>query len=121
MKKKIYFVQPNTLLGNSIYYPYAVGVLASYALQFDDIQDKYELSGIIFKEDSTDAVLTSVENPYIVGFSNYFWNYQYNLEQARNIKEKYPDCVIIFGGHQISRSSMSSTVLFTTVSVHSSE
>ena len=105
MKKKFYFVQPNTLLGNSVYYPYAVGVLASYALQFEDISSAFELSGIIFKEDSTEDVMNAVTDPYIVGFSNYFWNYQYNLEKARNIKERYPDCIIIFGGHQISRES----------------
>ncbi len=105
MKKKMYFVQPNTMLGNSIYYPYAVGVISSYALQFDDINSVYELSGIIFKEDSTEEVLTAVKDPYIIGFSNYFWNYQYNLKQAKIIKEKYPDCIIVFGGHQISRNS----------------
>ncbi len=105
MKKKIYFIQPNTLLGNSVYYPYAVGVLAAYALQFDDISENYELGGIIFKEDSAEDVLASIKDPYIVGFSNYFWNYQYNLEKAKAIKEKYPDCIIVFGGHQISRNS----------------
>lgn len=104
MKNKIYFIQPNTMLGNSIYFPYAVGVLSSYALQFDDINSSYELSGIIFKEDSTEEVLSVVKDPYIVGFSNYFWNYQYNLEQAKAIKEKYPECIIVFGGHQISRT-----------------
>ena len=105
MKKNIYFIQPNTLLGNSIYYPYAVGVLSSYALQFEDINSEYELAGIIFKEDSSEEVMNAIKNPFIVGFSNYFWNYNYNLEQAKNIKEKYPDCKIIFGGHQVSRES----------------
>ncbi len=101
--KKIYFIQPNTLIGNSIYYPYAVGVIASYAMQFEDIKSKYELAGIIFKEDDSQQVLEAVKDPFIVGFSNYFWNYQYNLEQAKLIKEKYPECIILFGGHQISR------------------
>ncbi len=105
MKKNIYFIQPNTLLGNSIYYPYAVGVLSSYALQFEDISSKYELAGIIFKEDSAAEVMSAIKNPAIVGFSNYFWNYEYNLEQAKNIKEEYPECKIIFGGHQVSRDS----------------
>jgi len=105
MKKNIYFIQPNTLLGNSIYYPYAVGVLSSYALQFEDISSKYELAGIIFKEDSAAEVMSAIKNPSIVGFSNYFWNYDYNLQQAENIKEKYPECKIIFGGHQVARDS----------------
>ena len=105
VKKKFYFIQPNTLLGNSIYFPYAVGVLSSYALQFEDVSEKYELAGIIFKEDTEKEVMSSIIDPEIVGFSNYFWNYEYNLEQAKNIKEKYPECVIIFGGHQVSRDS----------------
>lgn len=105
MKKNIYFIQPNTLLGNSIYYPYAVGVLSSYALQFEDISSKYELAGIIFKEDSAAEVMSAINDPAIVGFSNYFWNYEYNLQQAENIKEKYPECKIIFGGHQVARDS----------------
>ena len=105
MKKNIYFIQPNTLLGNSIYYPYAVGVLSSYAMQFEDINSQYELAGIIFKEDSEEDVMNAVKDPFIVGFSNYFWNYNYNLQQAKSIKEKYPECTIIFGGHQVSRES----------------
>ncbi len=105
MKKKLYFIQPNTLLGNSIYYPYAVGVISAHVMQFEDINSQYELSGIIFKEDPTADVMNAVKDPFIVGFSNYFWNYKYNLTQAEIIKEKYPDCVIVFGGHQISRTS----------------
>ncbi len=105
MKKNIYFIQPNTLLGNSVYFPYAVGVLSSYALQFEDINSKYELKGIIFKEDKTEEVMSAIKDPAIVGFSNYFWNYDYNLEQAKCIKEKYPQATIIFGGHQVARDS----------------
>ncbi len=105
MKKNIYFIQPNTLLGNSIYYPYAVGVLTSYAMQFEDINSQYELAGIIFKEDSEEDVINAIKDPFVVGFSNYFWNYNYNLERAKTIKEKYPECTIIFGGHQVSRES----------------
>ncbi len=104
-KKNIYFVQPNTLLGNSVYFPYAVGVIASYALQFEDIKQSYELAGIIFKEDSEDEVFDCIKNPSIVGFSNYFWNYKYNLEIAKATKERYPECTIVFGGHQIARNT----------------
>lgn len=104
-KKKLYFVQPNTMLGNSIYFPYAVGVLASYALQFEDINQSYELAGIIFKEDPQEQVFDCVKDPFIVGFSNYFWNYKYNLDTAKAIKERYPECTIVFGGHQVPRNT----------------
>lgn len=102
-KKKIYFVQPNSMLGNSVYFPYAVGVIASYAFDFEEIRENYELDGIIFKEDAFDDVLKHLDNPFIIGFSNYFWNYRYNLDLARLIKSKYPECTVIFGGHQVPR------------------
>lgn len=103
--KKMYFVQPNTLLGNSVYYPYAVGVLASYALGFEDVAESYELSGIIFKEDPVESAAGVITEPFLVGFSNYFWNYKYNLELAAEIKNRYPQCTVIFGGHQIARNT----------------
>lgn len=106
MKKNIYFVQPNSMLGNSVYYPYAVGVIASYAFQYEDIKNGYELGGIVFKEDAAEDVMKHLESPYLVAFSNYFWNYKYNLALAEEIKKEYPDCIIIFGGHQVSKDTV---------------
>ena len=105
MKRKFYFIQPNTMLGNSVYFPYAAGVLSSYALQFDDINSSYELAGIVFKEDAAEDVMDKISEPFLVGFSNYFWNYKYNLKMAELIKEKYPECITVFGGHQIPRNT----------------
>ena len=105
MKKQFYFVQPNTMLGNSVYLPYAAGVISSYALQFEDLNGQYELGGIIFKEDPAETAIGSISSPFLVGFSCYFWNYQYNLRLAEKLKKLYPDCVIVFGGHQIPRNT----------------
>ncbi len=105
MKRKFYFIQPNTLLGNSVYFPYAAGVLSSYALQFDEINSSFELGGIVFKEDSAEEVLSRLDNPVLVGFSCYFWNYKYNLQLAQKIKTAYPGCLTVFGGHQIPRNT----------------
>lgn len=105
MKRKFYFVQPNTMLGNSIYFPYAAGVLSSYALQFEDVNSSFELGGIVFKEDPAEEVLDKLDNPVLVGFSCYFWNYKYNLQLAEKIKALYPDCITVFGGHQIPRNT----------------
>ena len=103
--KNVYFVQPNSMLGNSVYYPYAAGVILAYAFQFDEIARFYELGGIIFKEDPVEDVLRSIQSPNIIAFSNYFWNYQYNLRIASVMKRTYPDCTIIFGGHQVPKDT----------------
>lgn len=104
--KNIYMVQAsNTYTGNSFkaaYLPYAVGLLIAYAFTDETIKNEYEFKRFIFTRESTDAVVENMENPALVGFSNYIWNTQYNLNLARKIKDKYPDCVIIFGGHNVS-------------------
>ncbi len=103
--KNIYMVQAsNTYSGNSFkaaYLPYAVGLLIAYAFTDETIKKEYDFKRFVFIRESTDDVVESMDAPAFVGFSNYIWNTQYNLTLARKIKEKFPDCIIMFGGHNI--------------------
>ena len=98
----VYLVQPNYDFGpNQIpefYLPYTVGILWSYAAQFDIIKNNFKLAEIIFKRENIDTVVSRIENPKVVAFSCYVWNWEYNKELAKKIKEKYPNCIIVFGG-----------------------
>ena len=98
-------VQPNSQYGNSVYFPYAAGSLIAYAFSDERIRSEYTFKSFIYKKTDIDNVLESLEEPYAVGFSCYVWNYEYNKVLAEKIKEKYPDCKIIFGGHQVNRES----------------
>ncbi len=40
-----------------------------------------------------------------MGFSCYVWNYEFNKELAKAVKAEYPDCITVFGGHQINEES----------------
>ncbi len=104
--KNVYMVQAsNTYTGNSFkaaYLPYAVGLLVAYAFSDEKIKSEYDFKRFVFVREETDSVVESLEAPAFVGFSNYIWNTQYNLTLARKIKEKYPDCIILFGGHNVS-------------------
>ena len=103
--KNIYMVQAsNTYTGNSFkaaYLPYAAGLLIAYAFTNETIKKEYEFKRFVFTRESTDVVAEEMENPAVVGFSNYIWNTQYNLTLAKKIKAKYPECVIVFGGHNV--------------------
>lgn len=103
--KKVYFVQANLSYGKAYYYPYATGCLAAYAWQFESIKTKYEIAEFIFKRESIDAVMKRITDPSVVAFSCYNWTFEYNKVLAKTIKDKYPDCLIIFGGHQISENT----------------
>ena len=110
MKKKVYLVQPGYLYGNenkSAYLPYAAGVIAAYAFSQPEINERYAFSGFICFFDPIEESLEALSDADVVGFSNYVWNYKYNCELARRLKQKNPDCVIVFGGHQIALRSTS--------------
>lgn len=88
--------------GKSAHLPYTAGQLAAYAFADKDVADNYSLENIFFLRERVDGVIEKIENPSIVAFSTYIWNCNYNKEVARRIKEKYPECVIVFGGHHVA-------------------
>lgn len=99
--KRIYMVQPNSIYGESIYFPYAVGSLLAYAFKDSRIKNEYAFQGFVYKKENLDRAVQHFENPDFIGFSCYVWNYEYNKALAKKIKEIYPECLIVFGGHQI--------------------
>jgi len=86
--------------------PYSVGCLWSYCSQFDDINEHYNLKRFIFKRENPDELIDSLEDPFLCAFSCFIWNEQYNLTVAKKIKEKYPNCIIEFGGPQASEAML---------------
>lgn len=105
MKKNIYLIQPTFMNTSSVHFPYAAGALASYAWKFEDVSENYDLKKIIFLREKINDVVASLEQPFLIGFSNYIWNFEYNKKLAESIKSKFPECVIVFGGPQISEST----------------
>ena len=101
MKKNIYFVQPTTENISAAYFPNAVACLAAYAWSFDDIQREYSLKETFFLREPFENVLERLENPFLIGFSNYIWNFEYNKSLAKQIKLAFPNCLIVFGGPQV--------------------
>ena len=108
--KNIYFIQPqysvNVRDTKNYWMPYSVACLWSYCKEFDDIKESYELKDIVFKREKPEDLLSRLEDPVICAFSCYLWNEQYNLHVAKLIKEKYPNCIIEFGGPQVTTKMM---------------
>ena len=103
MKKNIYMFQADYLHGNNAFLPYAVGTLIASAEADGRLADAYCFHSPFFIREKTDVALAKLETPYLVGFSNYIWNYEYNKALAKKIKDRFPDCIIVFGGHHIPR------------------
>ena len=99
--RNFYLVQAGCLYGDTYYLPYAVGMLAAFALNDEAVKSEYRLGRIVYTLEDIESAIASFENPALVGFSNSIWNYEYNLEFAKRLKALYPDCIIEFGGHHI--------------------
>ena len=98
----VYMFQPQYAVEirkeDTYWLPYSVGCLWSYCSQFKYITDNFELKEFIFRREDPQDILDRLDNPTVCAFSCYIWNERYNLHVAKLIKEKYPDCIIEFGG-----------------------
>ena len=107
--KNIYMLQPCDTHGSgkneSAYLPYATGLLIAYAFQNETVRANYRMKRFIYKKEDLDEAIGSMDEPALVGFSTYLWNFEYNVAFARRLKERYPDCVIVFGGHNVYNHS----------------
>lgn len=111
-KKNIYFVQVGFAFDASLYLPYAVGTLAAYAFADEQIKTEYSLGELIFKRERLDDIVARLDNPYIAAFSCYIWNYEFNKALAAKVKAAYPDCTVVFGGHNVSENSVADDLPF---------
>lgn len=102
----VYLIQPNYDWGpggsTQYYLPYSIGIIWSYAYQFEEIKNNFQLKEIIFKRENVDTVLERIENPAILAFSCYMWNWEYNKILSKRVKEKFPNCKIVFGGPSVT-------------------
>ena len=106
--KKLYFVQVGfSFSTDPVYLPYAAGCLMATAFSDGEIASYFEQNDIIFQRDTIENNLKLIRKPDIVAFSNYFWNVNYNKTLAKKIKQLYPDCLIVFGGHNSLYDSFS--------------
>ena len=104
----VYFFQVSDAFSSrsdQMYLPYAVGTLAAVAWSNPEIVKNWKLKKIICRRESPEKIVARLENPSVAAFSNYVWNYEFNLRTASLLKEKYPSCTVVFGGHNISQNS----------------
>lgn len=105
--RNVYMFQPQYSIEvrneETYWLPYSVGCLWAYCIQYKDITNSYYLKDFIFKRENPEELVNRLENPAVCAFSCYVWNEQYNLHIAKMIKERYPNCVIEFGGPQVTK------------------
>lgn len=103
--RNVYLIQVSDAFSSSsdrMYLPYAVGTLAAKAWSNPEICREWCLKKIIYRRENPESAAASLQSPAVAAFSNYVWNFEYNLRLAQIIKKNYPECMIMFGGHSVS-------------------
>lgn len=103
-KKNVYFVQVDVstdLNVQSVYLPYTAGVLVASAFSSEIVKENCDFKEFIFLRENADDIVGRIDNPAFMGFSCYSWNSEYNKLLAKAVKERFPECLIVFGGHDV--------------------
>ena len=104
-KRRLYLVHVQGKYGPNQYPPFSVGCLWAYARQFSDITDAYEMVDFLYLKEPIEKAIARLDRPDIVGLAHYIWNAEWNMQFARAVKAKFPNCTIIVGGVQVHDES----------------
>jgi putative methyltransferase len=94
-------LQPIKVASPLTHLPYVYGTLRAYAEQFEEVAGAYTFSAPVWKLRSLDQMLAEVGHPDVMGFSVYIWNTRNSHSLARAVKQRNPDCLIVFGGSSV--------------------
>jgi radical SAM superfamily enzyme YgiQ (UPF0313 family) len=108
MPRNLYLFQPQHLTewGSTpqYWFPYSVAVIWAYANQFPHIREQWQVPEIFFRREHVPSVLERISAPDVCAFSVYVWNHKYTVMLASAIKQRWPSCVLVFGGPQVTSS-----------------
>ncbi len=99
--KNVYFVQVGVDFGNTVYIPYAAGAIIASCLSDPEVANEYAFPKIIYTRERLIEALAKLKDPYLVAFSCNIWNIEFNKALAKQLKQKYPACLVVFGGHSV--------------------
>ena len=100
-KTKVQLVQLNNKYGSQVYLPYSAGILQAYAKKDQYISSNFLFKDFIFIREKLDEMVEKIGSIDILGVSCYVWNWALSLKLAERVREKNPNCLIIFGGPQV--------------------
>lgn len=89
--------------------PLGIGMIASYCKK--EIGADISISIFKFLDELTEATKNGGK-PFVVGFANYVWNQNLNIEVARRVKKLYPETAVIFGGPNFPANRESRQIFF---------
>ena len=82
-----------------LYLPYVHALLKTFSEKDSQIKENYNWLDPIFQNNTAENLLAGREGLIdVFGISCYLWNWDLQLEMARRVKEKNPNCLVVAGG-----------------------
>ncbi len=101
LKRRVYLNEFNVLFDGMTYLPLVTGLLRAYAETRPSVRENYEFQPFLFHVDRPEEIIDQYQDPDVAAFSVSMWNEQLNLTIAQQVKERWPNCLIVFGGAQV--------------------
>ena len=103
--KNALLVQVVDSYGPNKFLPLAIAYQWLNALADPEIEKEWQLQDVLIeKANITEYVDSLTEKPDMMAMSCYVWNWEYNCQLAKKIKERWPECKVIIGGPQVSKT-----------------
>lgn len=100
-RRRVYFNEFNLRMGRMCYLPLVSGLLRAHAETDPAIKSGYRFAPFLYHIDAPERILAAYEAPDVAAFSVSMWNEQLSLAVAAEVKRRWPDCLVVFGGAQV--------------------
>lgn len=97
----VYSSQYNYSYGSQLHFPYSIAILVSYLKSKKEFNSKIWFQKTFVVRKDLQKHVDSIVSPDILLCSCYVWNWEITNKLAKSVKEKYPHCLIIYGGPQV--------------------
>lgn len=99
--KTVYFAQINNKIAEATFLPIASAYIWEYCRTQVDIASQWQLGNVFFERQTIDEYFSKIRNPDVFAFSTYVWNWDITQQLATEVKKRYPNCLVVFGGPQV--------------------
>lgn len=104
--KNVYLAQMSLRHHHNNFYnfPYSIGVVWAYTYQSEMITDSYTLKELFLVKEPINDIIRRMEDPAIIGISNFVWNTCYSMTLAEEMNKYWPNYKVIAGGSNVPDS-----------------
>jgi putative methyltransferase len=101
MKRNVYLVDLGTASNRNLM-PLGVGLISAYAASRPAVAEAFDIDIHFLRGDNAEIV-KSFDNPKVIGFACYTWNFRASMRLAAMCREAFPEAIIVAGGYSVPK------------------